>query len=52
MQTDGKLEIKAFSYEASSGNSSEVTGDKFDLPRRDWKILGIDDEMVPTQDKH
>jgi alpha-L-fucosidase len=44
--TDGKLEVKAFAYEASSEKSSTVSREKFDLPRRDWRILGIDDRKA------
>ena len=46
IQTDGRLEVKAIAYESSSGKSSSVSYEKFDLPRRDWKILDIEDEKV------
>ncbi|MBN2103422.1 alpha-L-fucosidase [bacterium] len=43
-QSEGKLEISAIAYEPSSGKSSPVTHEEFDLPRKDWKIVGIHDE--------
>ncbi|RQW05266.1 alpha-L-fucosidase [candidate division KSB1 bacterium] len=45
-QTDGKLKVSAIAYEPSSGQSSPVTQEEFDLPRTDWKIVGIDDERA------
>jgi alpha-L-fucosidase len=44
--TDGKLEVKAIAYEPSSGKSSAMSHETFDLPRRDWKIVGIEDEKA------
>lgn len=46
MQTDGKVEISAIAFEPSSGKSSPVSHEKFDLPRKDWSILGIQDEKA------
>lgn len=48
VQTDGKLEVKAIAYEPSSQKSSAVSHEKFDRPRKDWKILGIGDEKAYT----
>jgi alpha-L-fucosidase len=45
-KTEGKAEVKAIAYETASGRSSPVCHEKFDLPRKDWKIVGIDDEKV------
>ncbi len=45
-ETDGKLKVSAISFEAESGKSSAVTSEEFDLPRTDWKIVGIDDEKA------
>jgi alpha-L-fucosidase len=42
--TDGKLEVGAIALDPSRGKSSPVTREAFDLPRKDWKILGTDDE--------
>lgn len=43
LPTDGKLEVKAIAYEPSSGKSSTISHETFDLPRKDWKIVGIED---------
>ena len=45
-QTKGKLEVSAIAYESASGKSSPVCCEKFDLPRKDWKIIGIEDEKA------
>ncbi len=41
--TEGKLEVKAISYDPAREKSSPVSYEQFDLPRKDWKILGVDD---------
>jgi alpha-L-fucosidase len=46
VQTEGKVKISAISYEPSSGKSSAATSDEFGLPRKDWKIVGIEDEKA------
>lgn len=45
-QTEGKVKISAISVEPSSGKSSAATVEEFGLPRKDWKIEGIEDEKV------
>ena len=45
-QTEGKLDVSAIAYEPSSGKSSPVCNEKFDLPRKGWKIVGVDDEKA------
>ena len=45
-QTEGKLDIRAIAYDPATGKSSPEDREKFDLPRKDWKIVGIDDEKV------
>ncbi|MBN1998396.1 alpha-L-fucosidase [candidate division KSB1 bacterium] len=45
-QTEGRLEVKAIACEPASGKSSPVSHEKFDLPRKDWKIVGIDDNKA------
>jgi alpha-L-fucosidase len=42
--TRGKLEVQAFSFDPYRGKNSPVSREAFDLPRKDWKILGTDDE--------
>ena len=44
VQTNGKLQVSAIAYEPASGKNSPVAHEKFDISRKDWKILGIDDE--------
>jgi alpha-L-fucosidase len=43
-QTEGKVKVSAISYEPSSGKSSTATSEEFGIPRKDWKIVGTDDE--------
>ncbi|MDD2304475.1 MAG: alpha-L-fucosidase [Prolixibacteraceae bacterium] len=43
-QTEGKLKVSAFATEPASGKSSPVTSEEFDLPRKEWKIIGTEDE--------
>lgn len=42
-QTDGKLIIQAVAFNKESGKSSPVSREKFDLSRKDWKILNAAD---------
>lgn len=43
---DGKVEVSAMAYEPSSGKSSPVTHEKFDISRKSWKLVGINDEKA------
>ncbi|BBE15994.1 alpha-L-fucosidase [Aquipluma nitroreducens] len=43
---DGKVEVKAIAFDPASGKSSAVTGEQFDISRKDWKIIGIQDEKA------
>jgi alpha-L-fucosidase len=45
-QTDGKLDVKAIAGDPTTGKSSPEVEEKFDLPRKDWKILGVSDEKA------
>ena len=45
-QTEGKVKVSAISVDPSSGKSSIATFDEFGLPRKDWKIIGIQDEKA------
>lgn len=45
-QTEGKLELQAIAYDPSSGKSSPVSQEKFDISRKDWKIVGIENETA------
>jgi alpha-L-fucosidase len=42
--TEGKVEVKAIAYSATSGKSSPVCHETFDISRKDWKIIGINDK--------
>jgi len=44
--TDGKVEVNAIAYEPASKKSSPVSREKFDISRKDWKIVGIEDEKA------
>ena len=44
--TDGKVEVNAIAYDPTSKKSSSVTHEKFDIARKNWKIIGISDEKV------
>jgi alpha-L-fucosidase len=44
VKTDGKVEVKAIAYDPTSVKSSPVSREKFDICRKDWKIVGITDE--------
>jgi alpha-L-fucosidase len=46
VQIDRKVKISAISVEPSTGKSSVATKEEFGLPRKDWKIVGIEDERV------
>lgn len=45
-QTEGKMQVSAIAYNSSSGKSSPVTHEEFDLPRTDWKIVGVTDQRA------
>jgi alpha-L-fucosidase len=45
-QTEGKVEVSAIAYESASGKSSPVCHEQFDLPRKNWKIVGINDQRA------
>jgi len=41
---DGKVEIKAIAHDPASGKSSPVGNEKFDISKKGWEIVGINDE--------
>ena len=45
-QTEGKLNVRAIAYDATTGKSSPESKETFDLPRNHWKIIGISDEKA------
>lgn len=42
--TQGKVEVKAIAYDPASGKSSPVSLEKFDVSKKNWKVIGINDE--------
>ena len=45
-QTEGKMRISAIAFDPATGKSSPVSHEKFDISRKDWKIIGIEDEKA------
>ncbi len=43
---DGKVELKAIATDPATGKSSPVGSEKFDISKKDWKAIGIDDTNV------
>jgi len=43
---DGKVEVQAIATEPATGKSSLVSSEKFDISKKDWKLIGIDDADV------
>ncbi|RVT74483.1 alpha-L-fucosidase [Flavobacterium sufflavum] len=41
-----KLEVKAIAYSPATGKSSAIAEEKFDIAKKSWKILGIEDKDV------
>ena len=46
--TEGKIQVSAIAYESATGKSSPVTQEEYDLPRTDWKLVGITDRRAST----
>jgi alpha-L-fucosidase len=43
---DRKVEVKAMAYNPATAKSSALTEEKFDIARKTWKVLGIEDKNV------
>jgi alpha-L-fucosidase len=43
---DGKEEVKAIAYDPASGKCSPVGHEKFDISKKDWRIVGINEEKA------
>lgn len=41
---DGKVEVRAISFDPSTGKSSPVARVNFDVSRKEWKIVGANDD--------
>jgi alpha-L-fucosidase len=46
IETEGKLEVRAIAFDPATGKSSPASLEKFDISRKNWKIVGVDDEKV------
>jgi len=44
--TSAKVEVKAIAYSATTAKSSTVAVEKFDIAKKSWKILNIEDKEV------
>jgi alpha-L-fucosidase len=44
--TEGKVEAKAIAYDPATDKSSPVAIERFDVSRKDWKIVDAEDEKV------
>jgi len=45
-QSEEKLEISAIAYEPATGKSSPVSREKFDISRKNWKVIAQNDEKA------
>ena len=43
---DGKVEVKAIAFDPTTDKSSLVGHEKFDISKKNWNIIGINDEKV------
>jgi len=43
---DGKVEVKAITYDLTSGKRSPVGAEKFDISKKNWKIEGFTDSKT------
>jgi alpha-L-fucosidase len=46
VKTERKVEVKAIAYDPATDKTSPVSQEKFDICRKDWKIVGINDEKA------
>ena len=44
--TDGKIDVKAIAYDPATYKSSPVAIERFDICRKDWKIVGAEDDKA------
>jgi alpha-L-fucosidase len=45
-QTEGKIEVRAIAFDVATGKSSPASYEKFDISRKDWKIISTKDEKA------
>lgn len=46
VHTEGKIKVKAVAIDPATRKSSPVSQEEFDLPRKKWSIVGLEDEKV------
>ena len=46
VKTDGKVEVRAIAYDPNSGKGSPMSREIFDISRKEWKIIEVDDEKA------
>jgi alpha-L-fucosidase len=46
ISTQGKIEVKAIAYDPSTDKSSTIAQERFDISRKDWKIVDVTDKNV------
>jgi alpha-L-fucosidase len=44
--TDGKIEVKAIAYDSRSSKSSPVSQEKYDISRKNWKVISSTDALT------
>ncbi|MBA0884845.1 alpha-L-fucosidase [Flavobacterium undicola] len=44
--TNAKVEVKAIAYSPATAKSSAIAEEKFDIAKKSWKILGVEDKEV------
>lgn len=49
-QTEGKVAVRAIAFEPATGKSSPASHEKFDISRKDWKIIGADEKAYAIID--
>lgn len=45
-QADGKLEVRAIAFDAATGKSSSESSEQFGVSKKDWKIIGTQDQKA------
>jgi alpha-L-fucosidase len=43
---DGKVEVKAIAYDFANHKASSVSTEKFDVSKKNWKVIGVTDQNV------
>jgi len=46
VMTESKVRVRAIAHDPASGKNSPVADEQFDIARKKWTILGVDDDKV------